>query len=283
MHKSTTGPRFYGAWYDCGVIAFYLLGGIPIYAFSLLMAVGAFVGLAWMAWQSPEEDALRRVDAGLWVLLGGIMGARAMYVAINWDHFQGHPWESLQISLGGLTWPGALAGGLICLALYTGLFRLPVGELVDALVPLLTSLVVSAWLGCWLDGCAYGPSAAAWWSLPARDEWGTVAPRAPIQPLGAVLTVGLFWILERFADRARLSPGALASLGLLGLSLLLFWLSFLRDDPAPLWHDLRLDAWAALAFTGLAVLALFVFTIKARLAKYSSGSLSLTSEDELTD
>lgn len=236
------------------MIAFILPGGKPVYAFSLIITLGAAVGLAWVAWRAPEKVRLPHLDAVLWVLLGGLVGGRAAYVAVNWLYFQSHPLESLQVYLGGLSWPGALVGGLLALALYAWFTRQSLGVLADALAPLLVCLAVSAWLGCWLDGCAYGPPTHAWWGIPSRDEWGVLARRWPIQIMGALLVIGMFWVLDRFTPRGR--AGALGGLALLGVSLLLFGFSWLRIDPAPLWRGLRLDTWAALGFALLALVGL---------------------------
>ena len=131
------------------MVAFRLPGGIPVYIFSILIASGAFTGLAWIAWRAPKKEALQRVNAGMWALLGGLLGGRLAYVAVNWYYFQGHPWEIVQVYQGGLTGAGALAGGLALLALYAGLARLPLGTLADGLAPLFAVVAVSAWMGCW--------------------------------------------------------------------------------------------------------------------------------------
>ena len=241
------------------MVLFSLPGGIPVYAFSLLVGLGACAGLAWIAWRAPKKEALQRVDAGLWVLFGSLCGGRIVYCAVHWPYFQSHPWEIPQVYLGGLSWPGALLGGLVALALYARLAHLPLCALADALLPMLIPLAVGAWLGCWLDGCAYGPLAPAWWGIPALDEWGVVEYRLPVQWLGAFLCVGCFWLLEHFTKNSR--PGWYASLGLLGLSLILFGLSFLRADPALVWRGLRLEVWASLAFAVLALLALVMVFI----------------------
>jgi phosphatidylglycerol:prolipoprotein diacylglycerol transferase len=243
------------------VIAFYFPGGIPVYAFSIFLGLGALSGLGWVALHASEKNALRQVNAGLWVLFAGLLGGRAAYVAVHWPYFQAHLGESLQVHLGGLSWPGALAGGLIALALYAALTATPLGNLVDALLPLVSSLSVSVWLGCWLDGCAYGGPAGAWWAVPARDEWGQLALRWPVQLLGALLSLGLFWLLDWKRDKFS-RPGLAGSLGLFGLSLLLFVFSFLRADPTLYWRGLRLDAWAALAFIAITALALLVFSVR---------------------
>lgn len=246
------------------MVAFYLPGGIPVYAFSLFASLGVVIGLAWLAWQAPPKMALRQVQAGLWASLGGLLGGRAAFVAVNWSYYQGRPLEILPVNQGGLAWPGALAGGLLALALVSWVTHSPLAELADNLTPLFAILAVCTWLGCWLDGVAYGAPVAAWWGVPARDEWGNVALRWPLQPLGALLTVAWFWLVERYASQERVQPGMAASLGLLGFSLMLLGFSFMRADPALLWLGMRLEAWAALGFAclGLAGLAMAVLLAK---------------------
>jgi phosphatidylglycerol:prolipoprotein diacylglycerol transferase len=238
------------------MIMFHLPGGVPIYAFSLLLALGAALGLAWAIQAAPYKERLSLFDAGLWTLLGALLGGRAGYVLVNWSYFNGRPWQIPQFQLGGLSGAGALAGGVLALALVAWLRRRPIGALADALLPLLLILAVAAWLGCWLDGCAYGWSLSAWWAIPARDEWGLITPRWPVQLIGAVASLALLWLLELVGARLELRPGMLAGLGLLGLSAICFGLSFLRADVALTWQGLRLDAWGALALLLLALCAI---------------------------
>ncbi len=236
------------------MVAFYLPGGIAVYTFSLLVGLGAALGLAWVLWQAPPEKARVRFNAALCALVGALIGGRASFVIGNWAYYSLHPGDIPLVSLGGLGWPGALAGGLIALAVYARLSDEPLGSLADSLLPLLALVSVSAWLACWLDGCAYG-SAATSLGLPAPDEWGQVALRFPVQLIGAVLALAAFALVERLKN-SPLRPGTAAWIGLFALAAILFGLSFLRADPVILWHRLRPDAWAALIFGGISLLAL---------------------------
>jgi prolipoprotein diacylglyceryltransferase len=223
--------------------------------FSILLGLGASFGLACVVIQAqnpPERQRL--VDAGLVVLLGALIGGRAFYVAGNWAYFQPRLIETFQVWLGGFSAAGALAGGLLALfpaAIQAGFSP---AALADRLLPLLPPLAVSAWLACWQAGSAYGPEAAgAWWALPARDEWGAIAPRLPVQLLAALLSLGVFAAVEWFKPRfAR--PGQAASLGFAGLVLVLLAASLLRVDPVPTWLDRRWDSWTG---AGLVLVALF--------------------------
>ena len=99
------------------MVVFYVLGNIPIYLYSLLMGLGVFVGLTWVARRSSPETAWRNVEAGLWGLAFGLVGGRAAYVALAWSYYQEHPLEAFQIHLGGVVWFGTLGGGLLGLGL----------------------------------------------------------------------------------------------------------------------------------------------------------------------
>lgn len=255
------------AWYDCGMVAFYLPGSTPVNVYSVFLALGACLGLAWVAWRAGPKAAMRQVEAGMWVLLGTLVGSRALYVAVSWLYYKDHLLESLQFFRGGLGWPGALAGGLLALAGFAALNHISLAELADSLVPLLAALSVSAWLGCWAAGCAYGIASNDWWSLPAPDEWGVITNRWPVQILGALLTVGWFALVESLAGPARLKPGYRALLSLLGLSLILLAAAWLRADPGFSWNGMRLEAWAALAYSLLALAGLVGLYLRQARAK----------------
>jgi phosphatidylglycerol---prolipoprotein diacylglyceryl transferase len=258
-----------GPWYDCGMVAFYLPGDIPVYSFSIFIALGACLGLFWIARQSGPKLALPRVEAGMWILLGGLIGGRTLYVVVSWLYYRDHLLEGLQFYRGGLSWPGALAGGLIALVVFAVLNRLSPALLAENLLPLLTTVSIGAWLGCWLAGCAYGVTSDAWWSLPSPDEWGVIANRWPVQIWGALLIVGFLAVLDLLVAPARLKPGYRALLGLLGLSLIQLGMTFLRADPGLTWYGLRLEAWGALAFCLLAVFGLLGYSYYLALEKFN--------------
>ncbi len=244
-----------------------------------MIGLGAALGLAWAALKSPEARALRNFDAGLWALSGGLLGGRLAHTAAAWPYYGNHLLEIPQVWLGGLSGPGAAAGFVFALGFYAALSGLSLGSLADALLPLALAVVISAWLACWLDGSAYGAPAASFGGFPARDEWGQWRLRWPVQLLGAMLTMLIFWLLDRdtlaaLSGRrsqralsrlaARLqnaAPGTLSRLAFFLLCVEFLLLSFLRADPVPLFRGLRLDTWAYAALTGLSAIPLLFFPI----------------------
>jgi phosphatidylglycerol:prolipoprotein diacylglycerol transferase len=228
--------------------------------FSLLLGFGALTGLLLSGWRAPNKETIRYLDAGLVALFGALVGGRSFSVVVNFPYYQAHPAEIYQVWLGGLSGIGALVGGILALIIIAGWWKIPIGLLADTLLPLAGALTVTSWLGCWLDRCSYGFPYSTWWALPARDEWGILANRTPVQLLGATLTLLVIWLLER-SSKSFPIQGLSAGLGFFGISTVLFALSYLRADPAPIWYGLRLDAWGAITlmiFSGFIVVVLLI-------------------------
>ncbi len=213
--------------------------------FSVLLGAGSLAGLLLAGWRAPQKEAIRYVDAAVLAMFIALLTSRAVYVAVNWAYYATHLLEIIQVWQGGLSGPGALAGGMLAVIILALGWKFPAGLLADTLQPLVGSITLASWLGCWLGTCSYGPPSAAWFALPARDEWGVMASRVPVQVMGAALTLLITWLIDWAGRRVRVA-GLSASIGVFGIAGVLFALSYLRADPVPIWHGLRLEAWGAL-------------------------------------
>ncbi len=229
--------------------------------FSLFIAFGALLGLGWMAWELPRRKALSALDAAVWVLIGALIGGRIGFVLFSWPYFENHLIEAPQFWLGGFSGAGALLGGLLGLYPAARLTRQRLAVVADTLIRPTCVFAISAWLGCWATGIAYGP-ATGFMGFPAQDELGDVHLRFPTQLLGALLAFALLWLLDPQRTK-RLPAGTAAALGFTGLSLQMLVLSFLRADPAPVWLGLRPSIWGA-ALTSLIALGILGWIERSR-------------------
>ena len=202
------------------------------------------MGLWSTAVKAGPRQAARVLDAALLTLLGGLVGARIVFVLLEMGYFHDHLAEVFMLWQGGLSWMGAVAGGLLALIVLALVQHRSLARLADQVAPLVLPLTLTAWLGCWMAGIAYGASVP--WGLPMVDESGSIARRVPVQLLAALsLLIYGAW-LERRRTRLERS-GVRATLAGMGLSLNLLIFSLLRADPAPHWLGQRLDFWVALA------------------------------------
>jgi prolipoprotein diacylglyceryltransferase len=238
--------------------------------FHIWVGIGASLGL-WRLARSTGPGAGRWVNAGLFVLLLILVGARTSFVLQNLPYFTSHLVEIPMVWLGGLSWPGAVLGGLLALGLLVIDYRSPrtgrlsPGWLGDALYPLLPPLAVSIWLGCWQAGTGYGPPApeGAWWGIWAPDETGVILLRWPLQPLAALSLLAYFALLERWVATDH-RHGRLSSLAITGLLLHLLVFSELAADPSQDWYGLRANTWLAVAILLGFILVMLGYRLFAR-------------------
>ncbi len=223
-----------------------MTGGFPI-AFTL----GALVGLAWAALSVPAVDrraqtAVTRLDAGLAALVGGLIGARLLYVALHSGYYATNPQQIVWLWDGGLSLSGGVAGALLGVGLVAIRAGVSFWALADALAVPSALLSFAGWVGCLLDGCAYGQRAAYGWLTPAsRDLLGQTAPRWPTQSLGALASLGLLALL--IVVGPRLERGYAALLSLASIAAFSAALSLVRADPTRMFAGLRGEGLAALA------------------------------------
>jgi phosphatidylglycerol:prolipoprotein diacylglycerol transferase len=117
----------------------FVVGPFAVHWYSVFMAVSILLGGAYFVREAARRGLGRdeRVfDLALWTLLGGIVGARLLFVLANdpaW--IVDDPLQILRVYQGGLSWHGALAGGLGAAALFVRRQPLRLNPLLDLVVP----------------------------------------------------------------------------------------------------------------------------------------------------
>jgi prolipoprotein diacylglyceryltransferase len=231
-----------------------------MFIFSFLIAVAVILGLAWAVVGLKDKQAVWVIDASLGLLIGSLLASRIIFISFHWNYYQAHLLEIPQVWAGGLSGVGALAGGLFVWIVY-GIWKpQDFNAMASHFLPLFMLLAVTAWLGSWMQGVAYGPRLnAGRWGLLSLDEWGSPVRRFPTQLLGAVLTFGWFWLISSWKKPKTLFPGWLPAWGFLGISFIFAVLTFLRVDPMIQWQGLRLDTWGGLFLVGCSTIYLFFY------------------------
>ena len=241
--------------------------------FTIVFTLGVLLNLLWLGMSDPIRTATSRlpdektspttrVDAGLSALTTGLIGARAGFVLLHWEYYSSRLIETLWFWQGGLSWIGGVVGAAIGLGIFAALSHHPFWLLADTLALPGVVTALSCWIGCLLDGCAYGWQAgASFWTPPAVDIFGSRVPRWPTQTVGIALNLvifaGLYWLTGR---QLRRGTSVCLSVSLIAASSLA--LTFTRGDPVLLLAGLRLDTVGAAVILLLAVCGLVLRNIR---------------------
>jgi phosphatidylglycerol:prolipoprotein diacylglycerol transferase len=169
-----------------------------------------------------DEDTL--YNFALLAILGGVIGARLVYVLTNWGYFTQHPASIVAIWQGGLAIHGALLGGMAASLWYARRHRLPYWALLDGMVP-------GACIGIFLVriGNIFNHEILG---HPAGILGGARQPAQPFEMLMALALWFIYWRQVRL-DRADGVP--FFSFALV-YSILRFCSEMLRDNPQYLIH-----------------------------------------------
>ncbi len=135
-----------------------LPGGFAIHFYGALLALAVFQA-AFLMERWGDQDGLpgkQLYDMAFWTLLGGLVGARAEYVRVNWPEFQDNLLTLLNLRQGGLVFYGGLVGALLTFTISARRRNLPVGKVLDVIAPTVPLGHVWGRLGCFFSGCCYG-------------------------------------------------------------------------------------------------------------------------------
>src|SRR5690606_38217739 len=96
------------------------------------------------------------------VVLGGIFGARAVYVLTNWSAYQGAWIEMIRIDHGGLSFHGGVIGGALTGGLYVARRNYSFNELADLAVPGLAIGIALVRIANLINGEVLGRTMELW-------------------------------------------------------------------------------------------------------------------------
>jgi phosphatidylglycerol:prolipoprotein diacylglycerol transferase len=225
------------------------LGPLYIRFYGIILMLGALAA-AWLA----EREARRRGlngelvwDALIWVLVGGIIGARIWHIltpppamveqGITTSYYLTHPLDALAIWRGGLGIPGAIIGGFIALYWFSRRNKLNFPVWVDIAAPAVAlGQAIGRW-GNFVNQELYGKPTELPWAiqidpqnrLPGYENQATYHPLFLYESLWNFANLALLlWLGRRYPE--RLKPGDLFLIYLVVYPVGRFLLEFLRLD-----------------------------------------------------
>ncbi len=217
------------------------LGPVTIYSYGVMMALG-FLGASWVLgkgldYQRQEAELSTRLV--LWAAIGGVVGARLLFILSHWADFLYAP-ASFVFTGAGFVWHGGLIGGTVGMSLCIRRIGLYWAKTMDAVAPAIAFGHGLGWGGCHLAGDGdWGPPTNLPWGVAYTDAligWPhaeniLVHPTPIYEMLVYFMIAGILWMRRTKGHR----PGTLFWVYLLLAGIGRFFLEFLRLNPPVLW------------------------------------------------
>lgn len=238
------------------------LGPVTIHTYGLFVALGFLAAMAW-TWLEVRKAGLDEElipDFALLGLLGGLVGARLMYVALNLDFFLDHPERIVMFWKGGMVFSG---GAILGAALPIWLARrkgAPVLKWLDCVAPAAGLGQAIGRIGCFSAGCCYGAPTHSSLGVTFTDTACLAKPLGvPLHPTqlyhaaAGLACFGLIVLSRRWLKR----PGQQIGLYLVLFPVFRFIIEFFRADHRGEFGPLSATQAVAVAFFALGCYLIF--------------------------
>ncbi len=149
---------------------------VPGYGVALM--IGFLLSVWWAARRAERSGANPDIvlNCGFIALLGGVVGARAMYVLHYWEQFAGRSnllWALIDVRKGGLEVYGGVLAVMVVVFVYLWRSKLSIRWYLDIMVPSAALGMGLGRIGCFLNGCCYGGVCDLPWAV--RFPYGSSA------------------------------------------------------------------------------------------------------------
>jgi phosphatidylglycerol:prolipoprotein diacylglycerol transferase len=213
------------------------VGGFNVYAYGFFLMVailaGGILSMRRLKRGALDIPAERMIDLFFYSILSAMLGARILFVVINFDAYRENPLAILKIWEGGLVFYGGLISAFGVAIGYMLRHRLPVWKLADLAAPSLALGLFFGRIGCFLAGCCYGKETSRPWGVVFTDPNSLAALNVSLHPTqlyeaGAALSILLFLA---GGEKKKSFDGRTFWLFLLLYSIVRFLIEIWRGDP----------------------------------------------------
>jgi phosphatidylglycerol:prolipoprotein diacylglycerol transferase len=183
---------------------------LTVHSYGVLLMIAFLASVGWACKTAEKHksepgaiDPTDILDASVWMILAGVVGARALFIALDWSDYRAHPATWFQIWEGGISFHGALLGGLIAMIVYCRIKKIPVLRFGDiAAAPVMLGYAIGR-VGCFLNGCCYGAPTNLPWAVRFDDDGVWTKPSHPTQIYSTILSTVFFIALIRLYPRRK--------------------------------------------------------------------------------
>lgn len=237
-------------------------GNFRIYSYGVMVALGFLIAV-YLASREAQRAGIapqQIFDIGLYTLIFGIIGARALHVLLDLKFYLAHPIDIIMINRGGLAFHGGLLTGIIGAGFFIKRNRMPLWKIADIMVPYVALGQAVGRIGCLLNGCCYGTPTY----LPIGINLpGHILPLHPTQLYSSIFFLLTFLVLRIIYNRKKIDGTVFFSY-LLIFSIGRFFLDLFRGDLRAVLFGLKTSQLISLLVFFVSILYLWLRCKKGR-------------------
>ena len=210
------------------------IGSFNLYTYGLFVALG-FMTAIWVSQKNAAPHGILPeaiTDIFFVILVSALLGARLLYVGINFNDYKDNWLDIFKIWNGGLVFFGGFLGALVASFIYLKMKKLNILKTFDILAPGIALGHAVGRLGCFFAGCCYGKTC----DLPFAVKFTNHESLAPIgvylhptQIYSVFSNLILFFILIVVQKKKKFNGQVFLSYIML-YSLFRFIVEFFRGD-----------------------------------------------------
>ena len=244
-------------------IELFHIGPITIWGYGFMIGLGILLclilGMQRAKKYNMSENAV--LDIAIYGILFGFLGAKLLYVLVEFDRFLENPTSILGSE--GFVVYGGITAGVITAIIYCKIKKLRFLEYFDLLIPCVPLAQGFGRIGCFLAGCCYGRETDSFLGVTFPEN--SLAPAGikllPTQLFSSVGDFLIMGILLWYYKKAK-HKGDVGILYMILYSIGRFLLEILRSDERGSLGALSTSQWISIGIFLLAIILKYIFKKK---------------------
>ncbi len=158
------------------------IGNITLYTYGSFVALGFFtaVMVSRIFAKKNNIDPQKMTDLIFTIMVSALIGARLLYVIINFEFYKNDLIAIFKLWDGGLVFYGGFIVGVMGSYLFIKINKLPLWKAADVIAPSIALGHAVGRIGCFFSGCCYGKECSYPWAVKFSDPLS-------LAPLGVFL------------------------------------------------------------------------------------------------
>lgn len=244
-------------------IDLFSIGRFTVHGYGLMIALGVIAAILLASMRAKKNGLSDDVmwDIAIWSIIGGGLGAKLLYIIVNFKGFLKNPKE--YIGAEGFVVYGGLILGILFALIYCKIKKAVFIDYLDIAVASISVGQCFGRIGCFLAGCCYGKE--------TTSCIGVTFPESSLAPLGVkviptqlISSFGNLLIavaLIIFYKKCK-KQGFTSAMYLILYGIGRFLIEFLRDDNRGGFGPFSTSQWISFLFVAAGIIVMVIFKNK---------------------